>query len=92
MNTEIKNELLRIKEEIEKECVSQGEIAYLESHKQEIMELGDIVLAQWAGITEAEWEEGELNTCKFCNEIYEPSELNSEGYCSRCARAVEEHV
>ena len=65
MKREIRKELLRIKKEIEKEQVSYGEINYLQCFKKEIMELGDIVLAQWAGITEAEWEKGELNNEKY---------------------------
>ena len=59
------NELNRIKEEIEKEQVSYGEIHFLQCNREIIMELGDIVLAQWAGITEAEWNRGELNNEKF---------------------------
>ena len=59
------NELNRIKEEIEKEQVSYGEIHFLQCNKEIIMELGDVVLAQWAGITEAEWNRGELNNEKF---------------------------
>lgn len=60
MNKEVKEELLRIKEEIEKECVSYSEIAFLESHKEEIMELQDIVLAQWSSISDEEWSTGKL--------------------------------
>ena len=52
--------LADIKEEIEKESVSYGEIAYLESHKQEVLQTGDIVLCQWAGISEEEYSKREL--------------------------------
>lgn len=66
MNKEVKEELLRISKAIEnEESISYSEIAFLESHKEEIMELQDIVLAQWGGISEAEWNKGELNNDKF---------------------------
>ena len=58
---QILEQLNNIKEEIEKESISYGEIAYLESHKQEVLETGDIVLAQWSGISEAEWEARKLS-------------------------------
>lgn len=58
---EILNTLNSIKEEIEKEQVSYNEIFYLESHKQEVLETGDSVLCQWAGISEAEYTAGKLN-------------------------------
>lgn len=51
-----KQEIAEIKKNIQKENVSWGEIAYLQAHRDEILELGDIELAQWAGITEEEWE------------------------------------
>ena len=60
MNKEVLEQLNSIREEIEKEQVSYGEIAYLQDHKQEILELGDIVLCQWAGISEDEYMEGKL--------------------------------
>lgn len=57
----IKQELRRIKKEIEKEQVNYSELFFLESHKAEIMEMDDILLAQWAGITEEEWNNKELD-------------------------------
>lgn len=57
----MENKLEEIKESIQDECISQGEIAYLESHKQEVLDSGDIELCQWAGITEEEYNKGELN-------------------------------
>ena len=55
------NKLNRIKEEImNEEGISYSEIHFLQCNKEIIMELQDIVLAQWAGITEAEWHRGEL--------------------------------
>ena len=98
MNAEVKKELEFIKKDIEAECISQGEIAYLEEHQQDILELEDIELAQWAGITEEEWNRGYLLTddeavCTWCGEIYDKSELKEElnlGYlCDSCIRAIE---
>lgn len=50
------NSTLRsIKKSIKNENVSWGELSYLEDHKKEILNSGDIELAQWAGISEDEW-------------------------------------
>jgi hypothetical protein len=57
----MEKELQEIKKSIQDECISQGEIAYLESHKQEVLDTGDIELCQWAGITEEEYNNGRLN-------------------------------
>lgn len=51
-----------IKESIENECISYGEIFYLQSHQQDVLEYGDINMAQWADISEEEWNNGELYT------------------------------
>ena len=98
MNAEVKKELESIKKSIEAECISQGEIAYLEEHQQDILELEDIELAQWAGITEEEWSRGYLlmdneAVCAWCGEIYEKSDLQEELnlglLCDSCIRAIE---
>lgn len=57
--------LAEIKEEIEKESVSYGEIAYLQDHKQEVLDTGDILLCQWAGISEDEYNNGILFDDKY---------------------------
>lgn len=49
--------LMSIKESIQKQNISYGEIAYLQDHKAEIKAIDDIELAQWAGISEEEWNE-----------------------------------
>jgi len=47
----IKERLEYLKQQIEKECISYGEIAELQSLKKHIKKYsGDIVLAEWAGI------------------------------------------
>ena len=52
--------LKEIKKSIEREEVSWGEIAFLQNHKQEVLEFGDMGLAEWAGITEEEWNEAKI--------------------------------
>lgn len=44
--------LKQIKKSIENECISYDEIFYLENHQKEVLATGDILLCQWAGITE----------------------------------------
>ena len=65
MNKEVLEQLNSIREEIEKEQVSYGEIAYLQDHKQEVLETGDVLLCQWAGISEDEYNNGELFDDKY---------------------------
>ena len=50
--------LKSIREAIDNEGVSYGEIHYLQTHQQNVMDYGDIVLAQWAGISEVQWNNG----------------------------------
>lgn len=49
--------LMYIKQSIHDENISYSEIAFLQEHKAEIKGLNDIELAQWAGISEEEWNE-----------------------------------
>lgn len=53
----VKDDIEAIKENIKNECVSYGEIAYLQDHQKEVLETGDIELAEWAGITEEKYNE-----------------------------------
>lgn len=46
-----------IRESIENENISWGEIVWLQSHQEEVKVFGDELLAQWAGISEEEWFE-----------------------------------
>ena len=57
---EILETLKSIQKAIEDEHVSYGEIYYLQTHKQDVLEYGDIVLAQWADISEEEWNAEKL--------------------------------
>lgn len=49
--------LVEIKEAIEKEQVSYGELCWLQEHKDLVKKCGVIELASWAGIPEEEWED-----------------------------------
>ena len=44
-----------IRKNIQEGRVSMDEIIYLQDHKNDIKRNGDIELAQWAGISEDEW-------------------------------------
>lgn len=50
----MKTILTEIRESIENESISYGEIAFLQEHQQEVKELfpDDLVLWEWAGIPE----------------------------------------
>ena len=61
MNKEIKKELTRLAEMVGQEQeLSYSELAFLSEHKKEIIEFGDIWLAEWAGVTEREFNEKKL--------------------------------
>lgn len=49
----------RIRKAIEDEAVSYSDIVYLQEHAEEIKQLGDPVLAEWAGIPEDEFMEAQ---------------------------------
>ena len=49
-------ELKRLRKRIDNEQgISYGELFFIQEHKKEIFDMEDIVLAQWAGISEEEW-------------------------------------
>ena len=57
-NQDVYAELERISKAIEnEEDISYGELFFLQNHKKEIREMGDIRLAEFAGIPENEWNE-----------------------------------
>lgn len=87
MNTK----LLEIKKSIIKECVSYEELAYLESHKQQVLNTGDIELCQWAGITEEEYNAGKLNPDLSYKEDFISLDLNQDGeYNPLCTITIED--
>ncbi len=55
MSQEIKDRLEYLREQIENECISYGEIVELQSLAEYIDE-DDVVLAEWAGISEDDWQ------------------------------------
>ena len=53
----VKETLQEIAKSIERENVSYGEILFLQNHQKKIKEIGDVKLAEWAGISEEEWND-----------------------------------
>lgn len=51
--------LERIRQAIEDENVSYSDIVELQNHTEEIKQLGDPILAEWAGIPEDEFRGGQ---------------------------------
>lgn len=56
-----RQELNEIKDRIEQEIVTYEDLAVLESHKQMVLNTGDVRLCEYAGITEEEFNNGRLN-------------------------------
>ena len=54
-------ELIEIGQKIDRGECSYGELAYLQDHKQAVLNYGDIRLCEQAGITEEEYNNGKLN-------------------------------
>ena len=52
--------LKQIKRDIEHETISLSDIFYLENNKKKILETNNMLLCQWAGITEKEYSNGKL--------------------------------
>ena len=78
--------LKSIREAIDDEGVSYGEIHYLQTHQQDVMDYGDIMLAQWAGISEVQWNNGclydkdpLLEDLKTLNKVEQLQELVLDG-------------
>ena len=61
MEKELQEELIRIGKAIEEGNCSYSELAFLQDHKQEVLEMGDVRLCEQAGITEEEFNNGRLN-------------------------------
>jgi len=53
--TKTEKQLADIRQSILNETVSYEELAYLADHKPAVLKTGDILLAQWAGIDEADF-------------------------------------
>ena len=59
--TTLREELIEIGQKITEGTCTYGELAYLQEHKQAVLNMGDITLCEQAGITEEEYNKGELN-------------------------------
>ena len=56
MKEQVKKELERLQKVIEnEENISYGELFFLESHKKEVLEIGDVRLCEFAGIPEEDY-------------------------------------
>ena len=77
--TEFQKELIRIGELIDEGHCSYGELAYLQSNKQAVLDIGDPHLCEQAGITEEEYNRGELNPDLLYEEDYIKLAIDNDG-------------
>ena len=70
MVTELQKELIQIGQRITDGTADYDDLVTLQSHKQEVLDMGDIVLCEQAGITEEEFNKGELNPDLFYQEDF----------------------
>jgi hypothetical protein len=61
MVTELEKQLIQIGQRITDGTASYDDLFTLQSHKREVLEMGDVRLCEQAGITEEEYNKGELN-------------------------------
>ena len=61
MVTELEKQLIQIGQRITDGTADYDDLFTLQSHKREVLEMGDIRLCEQAGITEEEYNKGELN-------------------------------
>ena len=79
MITELEKKLIQIGQRITDGTASYEDLAILESHKREVLEMGDIVLCEQAGITEEEYNKGELNPDLFYKENFIRLAIDNDG-------------
>ena len=72
-------ELIEIGQKIDKGECSYGELAYLQDHKQAVLNYGDIRLCEQAGITEEEYNNGKLNPDLSFEEDFIKLEIDKDG-------------
>ena len=72
-------ELIEIGHKIDKGECSYGELAYLQDHKQAVLNYGDIRLCEQAGITEEEYNNGKLNPDLSFEEDFIKLEIDQDG-------------
>ena len=70
MVTELEKQLIQIGQRITDGTADYDDLFTLQSHKREVLEMGDIVLCEQAGITEEEYNKGELNPDLFYQEDF----------------------
>lgn len=81
-------ELIEIGQKIDKGECSYGELAYLQDHKQAVLNYGDIHLCEQAGITEEEFNNGKLNPDLSFEEDFIKLELDKDEWGNALARII----
>ena len=79
MITELEKKLIQIGQKITDGTASYEDLAILQSHKRKVLEMGDIVLCEQAGITEEEYNKGELNPDLSYEENFIRLEIDNNG-------------
>ena len=79
MITELDKKLIQIGQKITDGTASYEDLAILQSHKRKVLEMGDIVLCEQAGITEEEYNKGELNPDLSYEENFIRLEIDNNG-------------
>lgn len=80
MSKDVKAELNKLAKAIQNgKDLSYGELVFLQDHQKEIYELGDIVLAEWAGIPESEWQLAETDIIIEALKEYEKNNCENKG-------------
>ena len=78
MANELLKELIEIGQKIDEGKCSWGELAYLQANKQAVLNYGDAHLCEQAGITEEEFNRGEVNPDLVFEEDFIVMELNDD--------------
>ena len=81
-------ELIEIGHKIDEGECSYGELAYLQDHKQAVLDYGDIHLCEQAGITEEEFNNGKLNPELSFEEDFIKLELDKDEWGNVLARII----
>ena len=77
MVAELQKELIEIGRKIDEGECSWGELTYLQANKQAVLNYGDAHLCEQAGITEEEYNKGELNPDLVFKESFIKLELDT---------------
>ena len=86
MVTDLERQLIQIGQRITDGTASYDDVVTLQSHKREVLKMGDIVLCEQAGITEEEFNKGELNPDLYYKEtmirVSIDENLDGGAFCS----------